>query len=377
MARPAAPLYAEPLPEADVLEGFPHPRQTLRLYGQSHAERVLVESLAGGRMPHAWLLAGQPGIGKATLAYRFAAHALGVGGGQHGPAPSAEPAETSTLRRVRALSHPGLLVIRRVFDTKAKRFTATIPVDEVRRLRAFLALTASGAEAGTAVERVIIVDQADELNASSANALLKSLEEPPPGALFLLVASRPGRLLATIRSRCRLLPMPPLGLGDLRSAAEQAMAAARLPLPAEEDWPGLADLARGSVRRLLGLATEDGLRLARRAFALIEGLPRLDWGGIHALAEELAAPAAEQRLEAFFDILLDRLARLLRAAAAGQGNPHDVELAQRLLGDVRLASWAELWETIVREKAEALALNLDRRTLVLETFSRLEKASHR
>ncbi len=336
-------------------------------------------ALASGRIHHAWLLAGPEGIGKATLAYRFAAYAL-ANSAERDPsmASLALPEDASALRTVRALSHPGLLVIRRPWDPKGKRFAATIPVDEVRKLRAFLAHTAGGAtRTGEAVQRVVIVDQADELNVSSANALLKSLEEPPARTLFLLITSQPGRLLPTIRSRCRMLALAPLEAEELRQAAEQALEAAGLLSPTQGDWPRLLHLARGSVRRLLALATGDGLKLAQRVSTILENLPKVDWAAAHGLADELAGAANEQRFEVFFDLLLDLSARLARAAATGEGQPGEVALARRLITEGRLASWAELWETVVREKALALALNLDRKALVLETLSRLEGASRR
>ena len=379
MARTPAVQAIEAPPETDRLDGFPHPRETRRLIGHGPAEQELAAALATGRIHHAWLLAGPEGIGKATLAYRFAAFALARAEERDPTGASlALPEEASALRMVRALSHQGLLVIRRTWDQQKKRFPATIPIEEVRKLRAFLGHTAGGgARPGEAVQRVVIVDQADELNIYSANALLKSLEEPPARTLFLLVTSQPGRLLPTIRSRCRLLALAPLGAADLREAAEQALDAAGLPSPAEADWPRLAYLARGSVRRLLALATSDGLKLAQRVFAILENLPKVDWVAAHSLADDLAGAANEQRFEVFFDLLLDLAARSARAAATGEGEPAEIDLGKRLIPEGRLASWAELWETVVRAKAEALALNLDRKTLVLETLSRLEGASRR
>lgn len=379
MARAPAVREIEAPPEADRLDGFPHPRETRRLFGHAAAERELTETLASRRIHHAWLLAGPEGIGKATLAYRFAAHALADAAARDTSAASLElPQDTPALRMVRALSHPGLMVIRRPWDQKNKRFAANIPVDEVRKLRSFLAHTAGGAtRPGEAVQRVIIVDQADELNVSSANALLKSLEEPPARTLFLLISSQPGRLLPTIRSRCRTITLAPLQPEDLRAAAEQALDAAELKKPADAEWPRLVHLSRGSVRRLLAIATTDGLKLAQRVSAILENLPTVDWAAAHALADDLAGAANTQRFESFFDLLLDAAARLTCAAATGEGEPGDVALARRLVPEGRLATWAELWETVVREKADALALNLDRKTLVLETLSRLEGASRR
>jgi DNA polymerase-3 subunit delta' len=271
---------------------------------------------------------------------------------------------------VRALSHPGLLVIRRPWDDKAKRFATSIPVDEVRKLRAFLSHSAA-----EGAWRVVIVDDANELNVNAANALLKSLEEPPARTVFLLVSSAPGRLLPTIRSRCRTLPLQPLDAEALRAAATQALAAAEEDAPGTADWPKLERLAEGSVGRLLGLWHAGGLDLYERIAKLTGALPRVDWRAAHALSDELQPAAAQPRFELFFELLLTTLARLIRAQAAGEGGPEERQLAQRLIGEERLASFAGLWERIGRNKAETLALNLDRKALVLETIGALAAAA--
>lgn len=369
MARAPAVQSLEEAPEADRLEGFPHPRQTRDLFGHEQTEHMLAAAFAGGRLHHAWLLTGREGIGKATLAYRFARHVLAEPGERQSDR-LAVAEEGRTSRQVRALSHPGLLVLRRPYDVRAKRFPVSIPIDEVRRLRAFFSLRAGG-EAW----RVVIVDQADELNVAAANALLKSLEEPPTRTLFLLVSSEPGALLPTIRSRCRTLALSPLASAPLREAVLQALAAGERAVPQTGDWPILERLAEGSVRRALALIASNGLELNARLFGLLAGLPALDWPQVHALADELAPAAAEQRLELFFELLLGLLARLVRAAATGAGESAEAEIVDRLCAEGRLASIAELWETLAREKAEALELNLDRKSLVLGTFSRLEEAA--
>ena len=368
MARAPVLQEIEELPEADRLEDAPHPRMTADLFGHTAAERMLAQTLARGRMHHAWLLAGRGGIGKATLAWRFARHVLAAPSERDpfGESLSIAP-ETIAARQVAALSHPGLLLIRRTWDSKAKRFTASIPVDEVRRIRAFVTHTAADG-AG----RVVIVDAADDLNPSAANALLKSLEEPPARTYFLLVASEPGRLLPTIRSRCRLLALEPLGPEDLKRAALKAMAAASKDPPAPSDWLRLAALADGSVRRLLLLWHGNGLELQERIDKLMGGLPRIDWGLAHALGDELGSAAAEPRFEMFYDLLLQHLARLVRAGALGTVAGPATPAGHRHVTEAALASWAELWETVVREKRDAVALNLDRKALILDTFRRIE-----
>ena len=370
MARAAAAEIDAP-PEADRLEGFPHPRQTKRLYGHKGAERMLAELLRDGRMHHAWLLSGRQGIGKATLAYRFACAALADPHERAANGQSLEVGEnTSASRQVCALSHPGLLVLRRPYDEKGKRFAASIPIDEVRRLRSFLSH-----RAGAEVWRVVIVDEANDLNVNAANALLKSLEEPPARAVFLLVSSAPGRLLPTIRSRCRTLSLQPLSIADLRAAATQALEASGNDPPDAAAWPALERLSDGSVGRLLSLQGAGGLELNERIAKLVASLPRIDWRAVHALSDELQPPPAQARFELFYELLLDAVGRLVRAQASGEGERQDRETAARLIGEGRLASFAALWERIGREQTDALALNLDRKALILETFADLAAAA--
>jgi DNA polymerase-3 subunit delta' len=375
MARAPAIQEIEELPEADRLEGFPHPRATARLFGHETAERALADAFASGRMHHGWLLSGPEGIGKATLAYRFARFVLADPASRDMLGGSLDiPDDDPAARQVRALSHPGLLVVRRAYDTKTKRFSASIAVDEVRRLKTFLGRTAENG-----AWRVVIVDRADELNISAANALLKSLEEPPARTIFLLVSSAPGRLLATIRSRVRSLEMAPLSGTPLRQAATQAIVVSgeeiEASAPAPSEWDRLERLAGGSVRRLLSLHAARGLALFDRISALVSGLPKVDWAGVHAVGDEIASPAAEQRFELFFELLMDHLARLIRTRAAGDTTIEDWLLAERLIGEGRLATWAGLWERVAADKADAAALNLDRKSLILETFIRLEAAA--
>jgi DNA polymerase-3 subunit delta' len=370
MAR--APAHEdETLPEADRLDGFPHPRETRELFGHAETEQELAQAFASGRMHHAWLIAGPEGIGKATLAYRLTRHVLAPRAERDAGAGTLKIAPNSpTARQIRALAHPGLLVLRRPYDVRSKRHAASIPVDEVRRLKAFLGLTA-----GDGAWRVVIVDAADELNVNAANALLKSLEEPPGRALFLLIASEPSRLLPTVRSRCRRLLLAPLTGTALRQASEAALAAAQKDMPGPDRWRLLERLAEGSVRRALLLAGSGGLELYERIEAVLGALPSVDWPAAHALADQLSQSANEQRFAAFYDLLLEMLWRLVHARALESPVAPEAALARRLISATRLPAWAALWEDIGRERAEAALLNLDKRALVLGTFAKLERVA--
>jgi len=373
MARAPSVVETEAFPEADRLDDFPHPRETRSLIGQDEAQAALADTLAGGRMHHAWLLSGPKGIGKATLAYQFARMALArpEERDMFGQGLSIEP-DSPTDRQVRALSHPALLVIRRTYDPKTKRFSQNIPVDEVRRLKSFLAL--SPEDQGW---RVVIVDSADDMNANAANALLKSLEEPPPRTIFLVITAAPGRLLPTIRSRCRVVTLAPLSAQDLKRAAAQALTSAGKPVPEAHEWEPLLPLAQGSVGRALTLQGGGGLALQTRIDGILNALPKLDLKAVYSLADELQPAAQERKFELFFDLYQSALARLISFQATGKGPEREVALAGRLIGPDRLATFAELWETTARDKAETIALNLDRKSLILGSFARLEAASRR
>lgn len=393
MARAPVVAEIEELPEADRLDGVPHPRFTAKLYGHAAAEATLAGGLLTGTLHHGWLISGPAGIGKATLAWRFARAALSAADERDRTGRSlAVSSETSGSRQVRALSHPGLLLLRRPYNSKDKRFATAITVDEVRRLRQFLAL---GAGAGQ--WRVVIIDTADDMNANAANAVLKSLEEPPPRTVFLLLTSEPGRLLPTIRSRCRLMPLSPLSAGDLRKAVEAALDAEGGRLPSEGDWSALERLSGGSVRRALALHAGGGIELDATMMKQLASLPKVDWAALHTLSDKLAPAAAEQQYELYYELLLAAIARLVRAAAGGRegvgiigGTSAEATLAARLIGDAapyvvasgevasgetRLAQFASAWENIGRMKREADSLNLDRKALILDTFAALEKAA--
>jgi DNA polymerase-3 subunit delta' len=369
MARAPILQEVEATPESNRLEGFPHPRETRDLFGHAAAERDLARAFAGGRMHHGWLLSGPEGIGKATLAYRLARHVLSDPADRDPFGESLAVREDSpAARQILSQAHPGLLVLRRPYDPKAKRFATTLPIDEVRRLKSFLGLTG-----GDAQWRVVIVDTADDLNINAANAVLKSLEEPPARALFLLISSEPGRLLPTIRSRCRRLDLRALETPDLKRAVDAALLAAEKDMPKPGDWERLATLANGSVRRALQLFAGGSLELydeVERIFAL---LPKVDWPAVHTLADSMAQAAQEERFASFVDLLLETLARLIHARALGEGPV--LALAQKLITAETLPQWAESWETLVKERADLDALNLDRKSFILGAVARIEAAA--
>ncbi len=329
----------------------PVPRETTVLFGHDSAERAFLAVYRSGRVPHAWLIGGEPGIGKATLAYRIARFVLAE------PDPSRvstadtlalDPAHR-TVRRVAVNAHPDLLALERTPGDSGKMRTV-ITVEQVRRLATFF-----GSTAGEGGWRVCIVDSADELKyPEGSNALLKMLEEPPPRSLFLLVSHAPGRLLPTIRSRCRRLALRPLEPGDAALAASTA-------LGADADDPAVAAAAaaaRGSVSQAIALAGGPMLALRKKVAALLSALPSTDPRALHALGDELDRDRG--LLDVFVSAVRDWLSGRL-----------DTEVGNL----TRLARTADLWERLSRSARDVEVYNLERKPFVFTIFGLLAEAS--
>jgi DNA polymerase III subunit delta' len=361
---------AEAPPQSDQLAGWLHPRETGTLHGQPQAEATIADAIASGRLHHGWLITGEEGTGKATFAYRIARFLLAQPEALPGAVPSLDAPDERTTRQIASLAHPGLFVVRRAWDAAGKKFRQTIAIDEVRALRHFLQRTAA------TPWRVVVVDTADDLNPNSANAILKSLEEPPRRTVFLILSNAPGRLLPTIRSRCRLLRLEPLGRDDLRRAVADACALAGRPAPDAEEMPALARLGRGSVRRVLQLMDGNALTIAEALTGLLAGLPTLDRAALH----KLAAMTGSRESEAYaiaFDLLEEMLAEVMRAAALGEPPKRFPQLRAlaALMRPDSLADWAELWETIRQARGEAERLNLDKAALLLTVFEKIDRTA--
>jgi DNA polymerase III subunit delta' len=338
-----------PAPDPDEA---PHPRVTHVLFGHTDSEATLLGAYRSGRFPHALLLVGQQGIGKATLAYRLARFMLAH------PDPSALAVQSASslaveplhpvARRVAAQAHGDLLIMERTPNEKGV-MRQQIAVEDVRR-----SVTFFGATAGEGGWRIAIVDAVDELNRSSANALLKVLEEPPLRSLLLLVSHSPARVPPTLRSRCRVVALRPLPQADV--AAALAIATGRT----AED-PQIEEAAAagsGSVGRAWGFLGGEALAVRQQALRELDRLPEVNPRGLHALGEALAG-TDPQTLAALVDTVNAWLAQRLDATH---------ELA-------RLARLAEAFERINQAARAAAEYNLERKPLVFNVFSLLAEAT--
>ena len=331
----------------------PHPRATFALFGHAQAEQKLLADYKSGRIAHAWLIGGPAGIGKATLAYRMARFALAH------PDPAAPAVQQATslavapdspaARRIASRAHPDLLVLERTAGDNGVLRTV-ITVDQVRRTVGFF-----GSTAGEGGWRVCIVDSADELQyPQGSNALLKVLEEPPPRALFRVVSHAPGRLLPTIRSRCRRLTVRPLDEADVVQAAVTALGDGA----DEAALRQAAAAADGSVARAIALAGGPQLALRDKVIDLLERLPATDPRALHTLGDSL-----ERGGDDLFDVFIETARNWLSARLDG-------------ISDARgLARTAEAWERLNVAARDAETYNLERKPLVFNVFSLLAEAA--
>ncbi len=340
---------------ADSDDGaFPHPRATSELFGHAEAEQTVLDAYRGGRIPHAWLIGGESGIGKATLAYRLARFVLAH------PDPAipavqeaqslAVPADHPVTRRIAGQAHSDLLILQRVINEKTGKLFTVTRVEDVRRTVPFF-----GSTAGEGGWRIAIVDPLEDLNRAGENALLKVLEEPPARALLLLVSHAPGRVLPTIRSRCRTLILRPLGADDVARAAATAMGEGT----ATDEIRAAAAAADGSAGRALMLLEGDALELRQQVVDLLDRLPALDPRALHALGDEIAGTQTEP-LAAFMDAVNTWLSTRLNTGSQDGS---------------RLARVAEVWASVNRAAREAEAYNLDRKPLVFSVFGQLAETA--
>lgn len=357
---------------------LPAPAANPRLVGQDAAEQAFLSAWRSGRLAHGWLLSGPRGIGKETLAFRIARFVLAGG-----TAESLEMDPSASLfRRIAAGGHSDLFVLTRQINERTHKRRSEIVMEDARALCDFLALTP-----GEGAWRVAIIDGAEDMNRNAANAVLKVLEEPSPNTLLLLVSHAPGRLLPTIRSRCRHLAM--------RSLDDRALATVIAPLldglDADERTSLLA-LAEGSPGRAASLFEAGGLALCREVIELLGALPSLDAAKVHALGER--ASAGEEGAENFRllgELLLSLVAKLVRrlalAPAANNASaaqlvgggalpPALTALAERLEARAgNLDQWIEVWDNLRRLFTRAEALDLERRQTLIGAFGALERAT--
>ena len=364
---------SDDIPQPDRIAGARHPRDTPQLIGQDRAQASFLDAWQSGKLHHAWLLSGPRGVGKATVAWRIARFLLATPdpgeGGMFAP-PPVDTLDVSVdhpvARRIAAGGEGALKSVTRSINPDTKRMRKQIVVDDIRALNGFFQMSA--ADGG---RRVVIIDDADEMNPNAANALLKMLEEPPERATLLLISHQPSALLPTIRSRCRTLRLSTLDA----DAMSKALALSEVDVTG--DPAALAELSGGSVGGALRLSLMGGLQIYAELITLMSSLPRMDRPRALALAEAAAQRGAEEKLTLLFTLINLMMARLARTGATGappaqNAAPHEAEVLMRLAPTAHQGRiWADLAQEISARAAHGLAVNLDPAALVLDTLLKI------
>lgn len=320
--------------ETDQEPNTAHPRETFSFIGHEAEESALAEGLASGRMHHAWLLAGPKGLGKATLAYRFARTALGAK--RIGPRPLDVDPEDTVARRISASAHPDLFVLRRGLNDRG-RPRREIAVDDARELGHFFSLAPS--EGGM---RVAIIDAVDDLNRNAANAILKTLEEPPARSVLLLVCNAPGAILPTIRSRCRRLALRPLPDAQVREVLGDADEA-------------LVQLAKGRPGRAIALKAQG---LSHAGAAIGDAVTELKRGRAQSVLPVLYDKLSGESFEKL-SVVLELAGDWTRAAGVEEGGE----------------AWAEAWSALEQLHDEAEGLDMDTKHALARAVGILDRAA--
>ncbi len=345
------------IPQADQAPGCLHPRETYDLIGHRKAESRFLQSFDQGRLHHAWLITGVPGIGKATLAYRMIRKLLG---GQTLLGDSLDiPADDPAAQRIESLGHGDFFLLRRPYDFKTKKLRSEIPVGETRKLADFFAHKPS--EGGW---RVCLVDAMDDMNRNAENAILKTLEEPPDQAVIILIAHNPGRLLPTIRSRCLHLPLRAVPESEimpwLRRRHEDA---------SEGILEAAARLSRGGPGKATALISNADavLKPLTRYLSSLDGSDaRLD----QMLSGSLSARNMGTERQLFWEALQDVLQAQARFSATGNWLGPFKPLPAMKSADV----WEGLWQKANHLQNRELALNMDKKAVMLDMLSSIRTA---
>ena len=324
-----------------------HPNSVFQLEGHEAAETAFEATRDRGRLHHAWMLTGPEGVGKATFAYRAARRLLGAPAWRGGGVLGADPGHP-VCRQIMAHAHPDLLVLERMGDDGKLR--KSIPVDEARRLSEFFSKSPASSP-----HRVVIIDAADDLNANAANAVLKTLEEPPAHGVILMVSHAPGRILPTIRSRCRRL-----AFAGLSETAVAGFVAARTDANPEVALR-LARMSGGAPGRALALYAGGAIGLDDAARAIMLSLPGVDETALLALADRFRGGEGANQFSLLLERLADRVHRQVQAAAAERRGGLD--------------RWAAAWETLQRLPREVDAVNLDRSDAFFSAIATLRDAA--
>ncbi len=349
------------MPENSV---YISPKDNFYLLGHDEAEQFLLNAWKNNSLHNSWLFSGIEGIGKATLAYRFARFLLSADSNKRNTYPNLNIApDNQTCRLIANNSHPDLKIIERDYtDTDRRKLMKSIKegtqlsseemqnlkrstyirVDDVRTINEFLSKRSS--QDGW---RIVIVDSIDDMNTASANAILKILEEPPHKTLILLISHNPNRLLPTIKSRCAKLMLKPLNDNNLSSLLRRYR-----PELSEDIIKELTAISSGSIGKALTYVDNNALSQYERLKNIIIS------GNNFKLSELLAFCDQATIDEDSFELSKSLILKLIHQLAQENANIENI---------------TQSWEDTIRIFSETAGLNLDKKQALITIITNLCK----
>ncbi|GAA5094300.1 DNA polymerase III subunit delta' [Bartonella acomydis] len=343
--------------DVSVLQQYDHidtilsPSQNNVIFGHEDTRHFLAQMREEGRLHHALLFEGKYGIGKATLAFHFAWNILSSQKGNF-----LQPEHNSiTWHQITQGCHPGLLHISRCFDLKTQKFKTGILIDDIRDVMHFLNQTAQ--DNGW---RIVIIDPAEDMNRSAANAILKMLEEPPAKTLFIIITHSPGKLLPTIRSRCQKISLRPLHDNEMKQVITHIFS--NRDLPDDETIEMIIKRSKGSPRKAALLMCHGGFEIIKTIETFLEqSVCNLDV--VHTLAQTLSALSSTLQFQQFCDEILDKIQKKA------------IMFAER--GELAFSKkCAQAWQKIHQDIGEMQSFNLDKKQFIINLLLRVHKIIH-
>lgn len=374
-----------------MTDALKSPEEQTELFGHETAEQLFLQAIENNTIDGSWLLCGPKGVGKATLAFRLARFLLSEekqDGGLFGDKPtSLSIPETDTVfKAVAQRSSPALKVIecalkpdevkarQKLLENgdaldpeveKARKRFSEIRIDDIREAEAFMHLTA-----GAGKKRVLIIDSADDMNVHAANALLKSLEEPPPETVILLLSHAPGKLLPTIRSRCRKVVLKPLQNNVLEDFLKSYC-----PNLTDAERHALALLAEGSAGKALTLADSSGIRLFVGLTDLFADFPRISVPKLYDTAEKLYKD--KDRFQLLQDLFVQWLTRVCVLSQSGGSFdeiiPGEADAIRKICRFVPTLTLMDILSDITASFAD---IDLDRKQVFVNAVLKLQRGAN-
>lgn len=362
-------------------EGLAEPRFSNLCVGHDQQEKLFLELHDKKVMPHALIFSGLEGIGKTTMAFRLARFLLkhgkdevadsGLFGGEALPQDITSldvPADDPVFARVASGGHADLLHIARHYDDAKGKLDKALKVDALRKIEPFLRKTSS--EGGW---RIVLIEDADTMNRSAQNAILKILEEPPANVLIVLIAHRPGMLIPTIRSRARVIPFEPLSSEHMKDLLSRK----GISLPVM-DMEALSDISEGSIGQALQYADEGGLDMMRKVLNHLDEAPDFNWEEIHKLSNHLGAAAQDKEYRMFTEMMQWVFRKFLFLKSRGhQSLPSylDQQGARYIFAHYSIEALIDVVDALKKHFERIEYANLDRRDAVRSSFLVLSSPS--